>query len=74
MPRIFDNVTPNSSLLSASQKTLGLSSRADFCVGYFNLRGWAGLAPFVDNWQPCDDPAACSSACSDSRTTTSAMP
>ena len=56
MPRIFDNLAPNSSLLPALQETLGLSSRADFCVGYFNLRGWGGLAPLVDSWQPGDGP------------------
>ena len=50
MPRIFDNLEPASSLLPALQETLALSSRADFCVGYFNLRGWGGLAPYVDDW------------------------
>ena len=50
MPRIFDNLAPGSSLLPALQETLALSSRADFCVGYFNLRGWGGLAPYVDAW------------------------
>ena len=56
MPRIFDNLMPDSRLLPALQQTLGLSSRADFCVGYFNLRGWSGLAPPVDSWQPEDGP------------------
>ncbi len=56
MPRIFDNLTPDSSLLPALQDTLGISERADFCVGYFNLRGWSGLAPLVDGWQPEDGP------------------
>ena len=56
MPRIFDNLAPDSSLLPALQETLTLSSRADFCVGYFNLRGWGGLAPLVDSWQPEDGP------------------
>ena len=56
MPRIFDNLAPDSSLLPALRETLGLSSRADFCVGYFNLRGWGGLAPLVDSWQPEDGP------------------
>ena len=50
MPRIFDNLAPGSSLLPALQETLTLASRADFCVGYFNLRGWGGLAPHVDDW------------------------
>ena len=56
MPRIFDNLGPSSSLLPALQDTLELSSRADFCVGYFNLRGWGHLAPYVDQWDPNDGP------------------
>ena len=56
MPHIFDNLESTSSLLSALQETLALSSRADFCVGYFNLRGWGGLAPYVDDWDPSDGP------------------
>ena len=56
MPRIFDNLAPGSSLLPALQETLTLASRADFCVGYFNLRGWGGLAPHVDDWSDGDGP------------------
>ena len=52
MLRIFDNLEPGSKLLPALQETFALSSRADFCVGYFNLRGWGGLAPQVDAWNP----------------------
>jgi superfamily II DNA or RNA helicase len=46
MPTIYDNIeTP---LLGALLARLGEATRADFCVGYFNLRGWRKLAPRVD--------------------------
>jgi hypothetical protein len=48
MPRIFDNI--DQSLLPALRETLGLANHADFCVGYFNLRGWKAIAEYIDRW------------------------
>lgn len=48
MPQILDNIEKH--LLSALTEAMGLSVRADFCVGYFNLRGWKQVSSLVEKW------------------------
>ena len=49
MPRIFDNI--DLKLLPDLQQAMNDAYRADFCVGYFNLRGWKHLDQHIDQWQ-----------------------
>ena len=48
MPQIFDNI--DLKFHPALEQALRASDRADFCVGYLNLRGWRSIADCVDAW------------------------
>ena len=48
MARIFDNIEQQ--LLPALRATLKVSTRADFCVGYLNLRGWQAVDDLIQPW------------------------
>ncbi|QTA88382.1 helicase-related protein [Desulfonema magnum] len=47
MPTIFDNI--EKFLETGLNNTLDRARRADFCIGYFNLRGWSKLYKNVEN-------------------------
>ncbi|MEI6331813.1 MAG: hypothetical protein WCP16_21420 [Pseudanabaena sp. ELA645] len=53
MPRIFDNMQHN--LLPELRDTLDGAIRADFCVGYANLRGWRSLEDKIEQFAGTDD-------------------
>lgn len=53
MLTIYDNV--HNRLLDALRSALQEAISADFCIGYFNLRGWRGLADLVEKFEGKDD-------------------
>ena len=53
MPRVFDNI--DRSLRPALCNSLEQASRADFSVGYFNLRGWRHIHNCIEPWSGQDD-------------------
>jgi hypothetical protein len=48
MTGIFDNITHK--LFSALISKFVSAHRADFCVGFFNLRGWGFVANQIDHF------------------------
>ncbi len=48
MPRIFDNIDQH--LIDALKRTIQVSYKSDFCVGYFNLKGWGEIAEEIDQY------------------------
>ena len=53
MPKIFDNI--ENFLTKGLSDFLEVSYRSDFCVGYFNLRGWKEVADKIDSFSGEDD-------------------
>jgi hypothetical protein len=46
MPKIYDNIV--NQLVTGLKATLSVSYHSDFCVGYFNLRGWKEVSEEID--------------------------
>lgn len=53
MPEIYDNITQH--LYQGLTETLEDAYRSDFCVGYFNLRGWKHLEKYIEQFEGGSD-------------------
>ncbi len=46
MPIVYDNI--DNFLITGLTEALELTKKADFSVGYFNLRGWNKVADYIN--------------------------
>lgn len=53
MPTIYDNI--EQILATDLKDTLQQSYKSDFCVGYFNLRGWKSVTEIIENFEGGED-------------------
>ncbi len=53
MPTIYDNI--EEILAHELKHTLEESTRSDFCVGYFNLRGWKTVTDIISKYNGTDE-------------------
>lgn len=53
MPKILDNI--DLKLLDDLRVSMQSATRADFCVGYFNLRGWKLIDDLAEQWSGQDE-------------------
>lgn len=61
MPTVFDNIEVpflENDAGNGLKNALKLAYRGDFCVGYFNLRGWRCIDSVVNDWTMPEDRAA----------------
>ena len=59
MPTIFDNIETSfleNEFGNGLRDALKLAIRGDFCVGYFNLRGWRSIDAVIETWPVSDSP------------------
>lgn len=48
MPKIIDNI--HIQLNQELREAIKVAYRGDFCVGYFNLRGWKEIGDLIEGW------------------------
>jgi superfamily II DNA or RNA helicase len=56
LPKVIDNIQIQ--LLEELRQLLEVSHAADFCVGYFHLRGWRKICDLIEGFKGADDEQA----------------